>query len=155
MMNTQTHPERAGFRTYHDPHIRLSRAVHPQQSRRAHASLRGMFVFDLSHDRMASDPLTLLSDVQQALILEDPRNTEAARKIGAREYDEFENHVLIGEIEPTTLPRQLDAVERAMPEPALCRIERRRPRPLHQPAAGSSIVTVFILSPRRIASTTL
>jgi hypothetical protein len=71
-----------------------------------------MFVFDLSHDRMASDPVTMVSDVQQALILEDRRYTEAARKIGlsTREYDEFENHVMIGEVDRTTLPRQLDAM---------------------------------------------
>lgn len=71
-----------------------------------------MFVFDLSHDRMASDPVALVSDVQQALILQDRRYTEAGRKIGlsAREYDEFEKHVLIGEVERTTLPSRLDAM---------------------------------------------
>jgi hypothetical protein len=71
-----------------------------------------MFVFDLSHDRMASDPVAMVSDVQQALILEDRRYTEAGRKIGlsTREYEEFENHVLLGEVEWTTLPTQLDAM---------------------------------------------
>lgn len=54
----------------------------------------------------------MVSDIQQALILEDRRYTEAGRKIGlsTREYDEFENHVLLGEVEWTTLPTRLDAM---------------------------------------------
>jgi hypothetical protein len=71
-----------------------------------------MFVFDLSHDRMASDPVSMVSDVQQAVILEESRYAQAARKIGlsAREFAEFEDHVLLGDVHRTALPTQLDAM---------------------------------------------
>jgi hypothetical protein len=71
-----------------------------------------MFVFDLTHDRMASDPVSKVSDVQQAVILKESRYAQAARKIGlsAREFAEFEDHVLLGDVHRTTLPAQLDAM---------------------------------------------
>jgi hypothetical protein len=71
-----------------------------------------MFVFDLSHDRMASDPVAMVSDVQQAVILEEGRYAQAARKIGlsTQEFAQFEDRVLLGDVHRTTLPTQVDAM---------------------------------------------
>ena len=71
-----------------------------------------MFVFDLSHDRMASDPVAMVSDVQQALILDESRYAQAARRIGLspREFAAFENRVLLGDVHRTTLPTYVDAM---------------------------------------------
>jgi hypothetical protein len=71
-----------------------------------------MFVFDLTHDRMASAPLTMVSDVQQAVILEENRYAQAARKIGLtpREFALFEDRVLFGDVHRTALPTRIDAM---------------------------------------------
>jgi hypothetical protein len=71
-----------------------------------------MLVFDLSHDRIASTPLVKVSNVQQAVIGEKARYTQAARRIGLtpREFDEMERRTARGEIARTTLPVRLDAM---------------------------------------------
>ncbi|HTJ26757.1 MAG TPA: hypothetical protein VMA36_11410 [Candidatus Limnocylindria bacterium] len=71
-----------------------------------------MFVFDLTHDRMASDPVAMVSDVQQAVILDEGRYAQAARKIGLspREFGLFESRVLLGDVHRTTLPTRIDAM---------------------------------------------
>jgi hypothetical protein len=71
-----------------------------------------MLVFDLSHDRMANAPLAMVSAVQQAVVVQKARYTQAARRIGLtpRELDEMERRVSRGEVERTTLPVRLDAM---------------------------------------------
>jgi hypothetical protein len=72
----------------------------------------GMLLFDLTHDRMAATPVEVVADVQAALIFDESRYLDAARKIGlnAQERAELEDRVTAGELERTTLPTHLDAM---------------------------------------------
>ncbi len=71
-----------------------------------------MFLFDLSHDRMAASPVEVVADVQAALIFDESRYLDAARKIGlnAQEREELENRVMAGQVTRTMLPTRLDAM---------------------------------------------
>lgn len=71
-----------------------------------------MLVFDLHHDRMAQRPVTVIADVQAALIFREDEYHSAARQIGLTpaEWDELQQRVLAGDARDETLPRHVDAM---------------------------------------------
>lgn len=71
-----------------------------------------MLVFDLHHDRMAQRPVTVIADVQAALIFREDDYHSAARQIGltSAEWDELQRRVLAGEARDEALPTHVDAM---------------------------------------------
>ena len=71
-----------------------------------------MLVFDLHHDRMAQRPVTVIADVQAALIFREDDYHSAARQIGLSpaEWDELQRRVLAGEARDEALPTHVDAM---------------------------------------------
>lgn len=71
-----------------------------------------MLVFDLHHDRMAQRPVTVIADVQAALIFREDDYHSAARQIGLSpaDWDELQRRVLAGEAREEALPTHVDAM---------------------------------------------